>query len=89
MIFFSFRKVLDTRPDFLNLYVDLHMRVVTQLCHRFGEAMKRLSERERSIISMRFFRGKTQMEIADEIGISQAQVSRIEKGALDRVRKQI
>ena len=38
---FSFRKVLDTRPDFLNLYVDLHMRVVTQLCHRFGEAMKR------------------------------------------------
>ena len=37
-----------------------------------GEAMKRLSERERSIISMRFFRGKTQMEIADEIGISQA-----------------
>ncbi len=54
-----------------------------------GEAMKRLSERERSIISMRFFRGKTQMEIADEIGISQAQVSRIEKGALDRIRKQI
>ena len=39
------------------------------------EAMKRLSERERSIISMRFFSGKTQMEIADEIGISQAQVS--------------
>ena len=54
-----------------------------------GEAMKRLSERERSIISMRFFRGKTQMEIADEIGISQAPVSRIEKGALDRIRKQI
>lgn len=54
-----------------------------------GEAMKRLSERERLIISMRFFRGKTQMEIADEIGISQAQVSRIEKGALDRIRKQI
>ena len=54
-----------------------------------GEAMKRLSERERSIISMRFFRGKTQMEIADEIGISQAQVSRLEKGALDRIRKQI
>lgn len=53
------------------------------------EAMKRLSERERSIISMRFFSGKTQMEIADEIGISQAQVSRIEKGAIDRIRKQI
>ena len=54
-----------------------------------GEAMKRLSDRERSIISMRFFRGKTQMEIADEIGISQAQVSRIVKGALDRIRRQI
>lgn len=54
-----------------------------------GEAIKRLSDRERSIISMRFFRGKTQMEIADEIGISQAQVSRIEKGALDRIRRQI
>ena len=54
-----------------------------------GEAMKRLSDRERSIISMRFFRGNTQMEIADEIGISQAQVSRIEKGALDRIRRQI
>ena len=54
-----------------------------------GEAMKRLSDRERPIISMRFFRGKTQMEIADEIGISQAQVSRIEKGALDRIRRQI
>lgn len=54
-----------------------------------AEAMKRLSERERSIISMRFFSGKTQMEIADEIGISQAQVSRIEKGAIDRIRKQI
>lgn len=54
-----------------------------------SEAMKRLSDRERSILSMRFFRGRTQMEIADEIGISQAQVSRIEKGALERIRKQI
>ena len=51
------------------------------------EAMKKLSERERSIITMRFYRGKTQMEIADEIGISQAQVSRIEKSALERIRK--
>ena len=48
-----------------------------------------LDEREKKIISMRFYRGKTQMEIADEIGISQAQVSRIEKGALERIRKQI
>ena len=54
-----------------------------------SEAMKRLSEREKKIISLRFYRGKTQMEIADEIGISQAQVSRIEKGALERIKKQI
>lgn len=53
------------------------------------EAMKRLGERERSIINMRFFRGKTQMEIADEIGISQAQVSRLEKGALAKIRKHL
>ena len=51
------------------------------------EAMKQLSPRERSIIDMRFFKGRTQMEIAGEIGISQAQVSRIEKGALDRIKK--
>ncbi len=52
-----------------------------------NEAIKKLNERERSIIAMRFFDGKTQMEIADEIGISQAQVSRLEKGAIDRMRK--
>ena len=51
------------------------------------EAMKKLSERELKIVSMRFFKGKTQMEIAAEIGISQAQVSRIEKGALERIKK--
>lgn len=53
------------------------------------EALKNLSEREKSILSMRFYRGKTQMEIAEEIGISQAQVSRLEKGALDRIKKQL
>ncbi len=53
------------------------------------EAMKRLGKREKKIIDMRFFRGKTQVEIAEEIGISQAQVSRLEKGALERIKKQI
>ena len=53
------------------------------------EAMKRLSDREKKIIHLRFFNGKPQMEIADEIGISQAQVSRLEKGALERIRKQM
>lgn len=47
-----------------------------------SQAIKRLSERERTIVLMRFFEGKTQMEIADEIHISQAQVSRLEKNAL-------
>ena len=51
------------------------------------EAIKRLSVRERKIILLRFFRSKTQMEIAAAIGISQAQVSRLEKGALEKVRK--
>lgn len=53
------------------------------------EAMKKLSERERTIINLRYYKNKTQMEIASEIGISQAQVSRLEKGALERMRKQI
>lgn len=47
-----------------------------------SEAMKQLCEREHEIISLRFFEGKTQMEVADMIGISQAQVSRLEKNAL-------
>lgn len=51
-----------------------------------SEAMKRLNEREHEIIVLRFFRGKTQMEVADMIGISQAQVSRLEKNALKIMR---
>ena len=50
------------------------------------EAMNRLGERERHIIDMRFYEGKTQMEVAEEIGISQAQVSRLEKTALRNMR---
>ena len=50
------------------------------------DAMKKLNEREREIISLRFFEGKTQMEVADYIGISQAQVSRLEKNALCTMR---
>lgn len=50
------------------------------------EALKRLNKRERSIIEMRFYEGRTQMEVAEEIGISQAQVSRLEKHALKNMR---
>ena len=53
------------------------------------DALRNLTERERKIINLRFYKNKTQMEIAEEIGISQAQVSRLEKGALEKVRKQI
>ena len=50
------------------------------------EAIEKLGEREKTILSLRFFKGKTQMEVAQEIGISQAQVSRLEKGALDQIK---
>ncbi|HIQ79699.1 MAG TPA: RNA polymerase sporulation sigma factor SigG [Candidatus Scatavimonas merdigallinarum] len=53
------------------------------------EAIASLSAREKKILSLRFFKGKTQMEVASEIGISQAQVSRIEKGALEHIKKDI
>ena len=50
------------------------------------EAMQRLNSREKHIIELRFYEGKTQMEVAQEIGISQAQVSRLEKNALKSMR---
>lgn len=53
------------------------------------EAMKRINEREKQILMLRFFSGKTQMEVANEIGISQAQVSRLEKTALSHMKKYI
>lgn len=53
------------------------------------EAISNLSDREKRILTLRFFKGKTQMEVASEIGISQAQVSRIEKGALNSIKKNI
>ena len=54
-----------------------------------GQAMDRLSDRDRTIIRQRYFQGRTQMEVAQEIGISQAQVSRLEKAALQTMRKYI
>ncbi len=53
------------------------------------EAIKDLETREKTILNLRFFQGKTQMEVASEIGISQAQVSRLEKAALVRIKKQM
>ena len=51
------------------------------------EAISRLTDKEKTIIAKRYYDGKTQMEIAAEIGISQAQVSRLEKGAVERIRR--
>ncbi len=53
------------------------------------DALRKLSDREKLILTLRFFEGKTQMEVAEEIGISQAQVSRLEKAALNHMRKHI
>lgn len=53
------------------------------------EAIEGLSDREKKILSLRFFKGRTQMEVAQDIGISQAQVSRLEKGAMFKIKNQI
>ena len=52
-----------------------------------AEAMKKLNEKEKTIVNKRFFEGRTQMEVASEIGISQAQVSRLEKSAINHIRR--
>ena len=70
---------LDAILDPVSLFARIALR----------EAIDSLSEREKRIIRLRFFEGRTQMEVAEEIHISQAQVSRLEKGALDHIRKQI
>ena len=53
------------------------------------DALKKLNEREKRILALRFFQGKTQMEVAQEVGISQAQVSRLEKNALNHIKSQL
>lgn len=53
------------------------------------EAIRGLNDREKKNLNLRFFKGMTQIEVSAEIGISQAQVSRLEKGALERIKKQI
>ena len=53
------------------------------------QAIKRLSGREKHILALRFYEGKTQMEVSAEVGISQAQVSRLEKSALKQLRKYV
>ena len=63
--------------------VDLDLKLA------LDKAIKNLKDREKQIINERFIQGKTQMEIAEELGISQAQISRLEKNALKRIRKSL
>ena len=74
--------------------------VMDQICDEYGtekwmrdielsEAMERLDRREKQILQLRFYDGKTQMEVSEEIGISQAQVSRLEKSAISELHKRI
>lgn len=58
-------------------------------CISIKEALRKLNDREKLILTLRFFEGRTQMEVAEEIGISQAQVSRLEKTALKHMRKYV
>ena len=51
------------------------------------QAMAELSPREKRILALRFYDGKTQVEVSSEVGISQAQVSRLEKGVLDKIKR--
>jgi len=73
--------VMDQIGDDKNLDVNWLENIAVR------EALSRLSDREKHILTLRFFEGKTQMEVAEEIGISQAQVSRLEKAALSHMRK--
>ena len=76
-----------------NLYVMDQVRDNKNIDEKWAEnltiaqALKKLNQREKDIIARRFFDGRTQMEVAEEIGISQAQVSRLEKDAINRIRK--
>ena len=76
-----------------NLYIEDQVKDNKNIDEKWAEnltiaqAMKKLNKREKEIIARRFFDGRTQMEVEEEIGISQAQVSRLEKDAINRIRK--
>ena len=78
-----------------NLYIEDQVRDNKNIDEKWAEnltiaqALAKLNKREKDIIARRFFDGRTQMEVAEEIGISQAQVSRLEKTALLRMRRNI
>jgi RNA polymerase sporulation-specific sigma factor len=73
--------VMDQINDEKNQHLNWFENIAIQ------DALRKLSNREKLILNLRFYAGKTQMEVAEEIGISQAQVSRLEKAALNHIRK--
>ena len=73
--------VMDQVKDIKNTDESLLDRIALK------DAVDKLPEREKKILALRFFQGKTQMEVSAEVGISQAQVSRLEKSALEQIRK--
>ena len=81
------------KDDSENLYIMDQIKDNKNIDEKWAEnltiaqALKKLNHREKDIIARRFFYGRTQMEVAEEIGISQAQVSRLEKDAINRIRK--
>ena len=81
------------KDDSENLYIMDQIKDNKNIDEKWAEnltiaqALKKLNQREKDIIARRFFDGRTQMEVAEEIGISQAQVSRLEKDAINRIRK--
>ena len=78
----------DSRIDQLAEHMaESGFAAVDTVTHTIEEGIKKLNEREKNIITRRIFDGKTQMEVAEEIGISQAQVSRLEKNAIERIKR--
>ena len=82
----TINEIVDIWKKESKFKIDLIVQSNQGKMHAYKNAMKRLNKREKHIIDLRFFEGKTQMEVAEEIHISQAQVSRLEKSALKTMR---
>lgn len=102
-VVFALEAIADTISLNEPIYSDSgdHVSIMDQVCDTqdtdehwlekiaLNDAMKRLEPREKHILALRYMEGKTQMEVAAEIGISQAQVSRLEKNAISRIKKDV
>ena len=83
-------KIRDDAPKFAESYRELVADCSSKTPDiPLTEAINRLTDREKRILSLRFYEGKTQMQVAAEVGISQAQVSRLEKNAINQIKKDL